>query len=421
MSKTILCVDDSVTMQKVAQITFEASNYTYVGARNADEGLAAAKDKQPILILADAVMPGKTGYDLCKAVKADPALAGIPVLILCGNSQAYDTARGTSAGADGHIAKPWDTQVMLDRVAEILDAAKSQPKKPAGIVTALGATPAAPAVKPSMPSIKTPEPPRSATIMGMPSLKLPATPSERADFGAAKPVARPAPMKPAPVKKPAAAPVKKPVAAPVKKPVAAAPVKKPAAAAPVKKPAAAAPVKIPAPVVSRPRTAPPVPQPIHHPPMAARSEKETAKPIAPGPVSAKSAVPTPTPVPRAPSAGMPRPPMIKGIPRRRPESIAFADSERTVVNTSMTLPEAAIPPQLTKSLSAKSNVATRASVAATSISREVAADAGLDPAGPEFAALVALSREVVERVVWEVVPELAETLIQEHIAKNGIS
>src|SRR5690606_18079260 len=120
MSKTILCADDSATMQKVAEITFAATEYKYVGARSADEALKLAKSDKPALILADAVMPGKTGYDLCKAVKSDPDLAGIPVLLMCGNSQAYDAARGEQVGADGHVTKPWDTQVMLDKVGETL-------------------------------------------------------------------------------------------------------------------------------------------------------------------------------------------------------------------------------------------------------------------------------------------------------------
>src|SRR5690606_26287836 len=81
MPKTILCVDDSVTMQKVAEITFHATEYQYVGAKNADEGLAAARKERPALILADAVMPGRTGYDLCAALKADAGLKDVPVLL----------------------------------------------------------------------------------------------------------------------------------------------------------------------------------------------------------------------------------------------------------------------------------------------------------------------------------------------------
>ncbi|MBT8492179.1 MAG: response regulator, partial [Deltaproteobacteria bacterium] len=92
-------------MQTVAEITFRASDFEYIGARSADEALKLAKEKKPAIILADAVMPGKTGYDLCQAAKSDPELASIPVVLLCGNSQAYDAAKGAEVGADAHMTK----------------------------------------------------------------------------------------------------------------------------------------------------------------------------------------------------------------------------------------------------------------------------------------------------------------------------
>jgi CheY-like chemotaxis protein len=130
MSKVILCADDSVTMQTVAEITFRTTEYGYLGARSADEAIEKVKAQRPVLVLADAVMPGKTGYELCHALKSDPATADIPVVILCGNSAPFDGARGTQVGADGSLTKPWDTQVMLDKVVEILDkvAATASPR-----------------------------------------------------------------------------------------------------------------------------------------------------------------------------------------------------------------------------------------------------------------------------------------------------
>ena len=70
MSKIVLCVDDSATMQQVADITFRSTDFQYVGARSVDEALQKAKAQKPAIVLADAQMPGKTGYDLCQALKA---------------------------------------------------------------------------------------------------------------------------------------------------------------------------------------------------------------------------------------------------------------------------------------------------------------------------------------------------------------
>ncbi|HWM87799.1 MAG TPA: response regulator, partial [Kofleriaceae bacterium] len=239
MSKTILCADDSATMQKVAEITFAATEYKYVGARTVDEALKLARAEKPALILADAVMPGKNGYDLCRAVKSDAELAGIAVIVMCGNSQAYDGSRGEQAGADGQVTKPWDTQVMLDKVAETLARVESDgaaklgqgvqaatsgneraptsrpaPRAPTPPPVSAAQAPRAPAQMPISPPSSPvrapsarpatpvpvgpagmPQPPRSATIMGMPTFPLP--PAESSAVGVA-PVQAPVQPQPAP-------------------------------------------------------------------------------------------------------------------------------------------------------------------------------------------------------------------------------
>ncbi|MSP15625.1 MAG: response regulator [Myxococcales bacterium] len=156
MAKHILCADDSATIQKMAAITFAGSEYVLHGVRSGDEALAVARRVRPMLVLADAVMPGQDGYELCRSVKADPALHGVPVFILCGNSSQYDEARGSSAGADGHVTKPWDTQALLDRVGDVLAraalagasalATPTLVAAPAPIAMVAPVAPAAPAV-----------------------------------------------------------------------------------------------------------------------------------------------------------------------------------------------------------------------------------------------------------------------------------
>src|SRR6267142_1247378 len=99
MPKQILLVDDSVTIQRVVQLTFaHEPEYTVVAAKSHDEGLAKARDLRPDIVLADAGMQGKTGYDLCAAIRSDGGLASTPILILTGNFSPYDEARGSKAG-----------------------------------------------------------------------------------------------------------------------------------------------------------------------------------------------------------------------------------------------------------------------------------------------------------------------------------
>ena len=201
MSKIVLCVDDSATMQQVADITFRGTEFTYVGARGFDEGLDKARSQKPTIILADSQMPGngKSGYDLCLALKSDAATSTIPVVILIGNAAPYDSVRGAQVGADANLPKPWDTQAMLEKVTEVVGKAASGVARPGssaaaapqpsnfGTAIGAGASPAAPSTSPGKAATPVPAaaaaaaasasmPPRSATIMGMPTIKMPGGP-----------------------------------------------------------------------------------------------------------------------------------------------------------------------------------------------------------------------------------------------------
>ena len=127
MSRKLLLADDSVTIQKVIGITFVNEDYTLAVADNGDAALEKARSDRPDLILADVFMPGKNGYELCAAVKADPSLAGVPVLLLTGTFEPFDEAKAQACGADGWIAKPFESQTLITRVKELLDKAWAAP------------------------------------------------------------------------------------------------------------------------------------------------------------------------------------------------------------------------------------------------------------------------------------------------------
>src|SRR5215831_2920483 len=123
MPSLILVADDSMTIQRVVEMTLAREDTRVINARNADEALAAARRERPDLVLADSAMPGgKSGYDLASAIRADVALRGVPVLILASNFNPYEENRGRAAGVAGHVSKPFETQALIDRVKEILGA-----------------------------------------------------------------------------------------------------------------------------------------------------------------------------------------------------------------------------------------------------------------------------------------------------------
>jgi CheY-like chemotaxis protein len=332
VSKIVLCVDDSATMQQVADITFRGTEFQYVGARSYDEGLQKAKAQKPAVVLADSSMPGKTGYDLCLALKQDSATSDVPVVILVGNGAPYDAAKGTQVGADANLPKPWDTQTMLEKVTEIVGKGGIAKPGQAAAASAPAASPtpasktAPPATTPSAAAAAAAAnagnmPPRSATIMGMPTIKMPAGVAPAVSATGTPP-----------------------------------PAKTTAMAVPPMAPQAAA---------TTPGAAPGL-----RPPAAPAS-------------TASASAPSPSPAAFSPGiGGMNRSPMVSGSATKRSALV-----ERTLAKMAARLAETA----------------------------------GLEPGSPELAALLKLSTEVVERIVWEVVPDLAEQIIRENLNELAAS
>jgi CheY-like chemotaxis protein len=135
MPKTLLLADDSVTIQKVVGISFANEDIEITTVDNGRDAVAKARTIRPDIILADVVMPGMSGYEVCETVKADPNLRHVPVLLLTGTFEAFDQARATAVGAAGHVAKPFEAQTLVDRVKQLLAAAPapraSAPRLPA--------------------------------------------------------------------------------------------------------------------------------------------------------------------------------------------------------------------------------------------------------------------------------------------------
>ena len=130
MPKTLLLADDSVTIQKVVGISFANEDVVLVTVDNGDDAVLRAREMRPDLVLADVAMPGKDGYQVCEAIKADPQLRHVPVLLLSGTFESFDEARARHVGADGHITKPFEAQALVDRVNELL--AHAETMRPVG-------------------------------------------------------------------------------------------------------------------------------------------------------------------------------------------------------------------------------------------------------------------------------------------------
>lgn len=148
MTKKILLADDSLTIQKVVELTFSDSEYDLVCVSNGQRALdRVVGGETPDLILADVVMPEKNGYEVCEAIKANPATARIPVVLLSGTFEPFDRDRAERLGCDAIVSKPFDSQQLLRQVEALLS-------RPASDI-AVNATMAIP----TMPNLIPPPPP----------------------------------------------------------------------------------------------------------------------------------------------------------------------------------------------------------------------------------------------------------------------
>lgn len=129
MPKRILLADDSVTIRKVVELTFNDTDIRVESVGTGREALERIAAIEPDLVLADVIMPEPTGYDICRTVKA--SARPVPVILLAGTFEPFDSERARAAGADGHLIKPFETRVLLERVVDLLSR-PSPPEAEAG-------------------------------------------------------------------------------------------------------------------------------------------------------------------------------------------------------------------------------------------------------------------------------------------------
>lgn len=103
--RTILLVDDDLTLREMYEERLKAEGFTIVQASNGEEALSKAKDIKPNLILLDIMMPKINGFDVLKGLKADSELKDIPVIILTALIQDVDRVQGDKLGATDYIVK----------------------------------------------------------------------------------------------------------------------------------------------------------------------------------------------------------------------------------------------------------------------------------------------------------------------------
>ncbi|MFQ5839751.1 MAG: response regulator [Candidatus Methylomirabilales bacterium] len=120
MGARILVADDSITIQKVVEFTLSKENVELVQAKTAAEALTKARTVRPDLILMDLSLPDTPGDEVCRTIRQDPQLKGIPIILLVGTFENVDEAQGRQFGANEIVSKPFDSQTLITKVKGLL-------------------------------------------------------------------------------------------------------------------------------------------------------------------------------------------------------------------------------------------------------------------------------------------------------------
>lgn len=328
MTTTLLAVDDSKTIRRVLEITFAGESYRTVLAESADDAMNKLRAERPSIALVDASLGTSSGYDLCQQIKRETP--HVSVILLSSKQAPYDRARGSAAGADDFIDKPFDTQQLIDKVAAAARKSAEVPARPAAAPAPVAAT--------AVPSAAFAGRPRATTLA----------------YGASSGEASPAPA-PAAAASPAISPRSPTFGGP--------PAQSPTM------PGAAPPAGASA-FGARPAT---YAQPAGSP-AAATTSAGVGSSFASGGAGARAVQPEP----------------LAPAPARAPAPAKIGPSQ-------------AAPTALSAATATDGQFAERL--------------AGLGLTADQVQGVLALSRDVVEKVVWEVVPVLAETLIKEELQR----
>jgi DNA-binding response OmpR family regulator len=131
-NKTILFADDSATMRAIVEKTFMAEPFDVVSVPSGEAAITRAKEIRPDVIIVDVGLAGVTGYDVCEAARKDSSLSDTPFVMISGVSHIYDAKRGKAVGVDEHMKKPFDTGQIIEKVTEL--ANRSRRAKPLDLI-----------------------------------------------------------------------------------------------------------------------------------------------------------------------------------------------------------------------------------------------------------------------------------------------
>jgi CheY-like chemotaxis protein len=121
MTIKLLVADDSATIQKVVSLAFSDEDVIIETVSSGYAAMNSARIFKPDVVLADVLMPGGSGYEVCERIKQDPELAGTPVILMVGALESFDEVEASRVKCDGHLTKPFDTSELIQTVHSLVE------------------------------------------------------------------------------------------------------------------------------------------------------------------------------------------------------------------------------------------------------------------------------------------------------------
>jgi two-component system, OmpR family, phosphate regulon response regulator PhoB len=117
---TVLLAEDDPDIRDLVTFKLRQQGYEVRAFEDGLSALASARDEMPDLALLDITMPGMSGLDVCRELRADPATADVPIILLTARAQESDIETGFSVGADDYVVKPFSPRELVSRVQAVL-------------------------------------------------------------------------------------------------------------------------------------------------------------------------------------------------------------------------------------------------------------------------------------------------------------
>ena len=123
MTKRVLIAEDEESIVASLEFLMRQCGFATRVARDGDEAIACLAEFRPDLVLLDIMLPGRSGFEICRFIRGQQSLAGLRVLMLTAKGGSGEEARGLAAGADEYLTKPFATRELVARALSLLGVA----------------------------------------------------------------------------------------------------------------------------------------------------------------------------------------------------------------------------------------------------------------------------------------------------------